>query len=78
MNKPSSALYDPHCSFNAAFNDVYKGFRSIREAAATAFPAFCESGAGFVMVLVGMEGVGKVSKAEFERLRAAGSMSGML
>jgi len=61
----------------AAFKDVYSGSKSMRWAVLTVFKAFCGGGAIILLSCLRDKEDGWAVVIESERLRAAGSMSGM-
>lgn len=76
-NRLTASLYWPQSSPTAAFKLVYSGSRSMRCAALTLFEAFCDAGKEDPLTLR-VSGTGAGPEIESERLRAAGSMSGMV
>lgn len=73
-----ASLYSAQCSPIAARKLVYSGSRSMRWAVLIVFAGFCVAGAEVTSDLLGMMGVPEGCRMESERLRAAGSMSGMV
>jgi len=61
----------------AAFKLVYSGSKSMRWAVLTVFEAFWEGGAVMLLTCLREREEGWAVVMESERLRAAGSMSGM-
>ena len=72
-----ASLYVPQLTPMAAFKLVYKGSRSMRGAVFTVLMAFCGGSAGTPLTLDRDREAGWAVVTEFERLKAAGSMSGI-
>lgn len=75
-NKPTASIYLPQLSPMTALRLVYKGSKSMRCAALEGFGALMADGPATPFILAMFKGF-KVA-IESERVRAAGSMSGMV
>lgn len=78
MNKLIASLYLAQCSPIAAFRLVYKGSRSMRWALVGALVVFTDNGAEAPFNLEVAREVDIGCEIESDRLRAAGSMSGIV
>lgn len=77
-NRLIASLYSPQWSPMADFKLVYNGSRSMRCAVLTALYVLWEAEAAFPFGLEGAVNESRGCEKESERVRAAGSMSGML
>ena len=72
-----ASLYPPQLSPIAPFKLVYRGSRSMRWAVLTVLVAFSDGSAEILLALESEREDGLAVATESERLRAAGSMSGI-